>query len=81
MKVKLELFSVYRGVIGDKEIEIEIKSNARIKDVIQLLINKCPSLKKFIKYAIFSINREYADENSRIRKGDTIAIFAPIGGG
>ncbi len=81
MKVKIALFSVYREAVGEKEIEIEIGDDAKIKDVVQLLVERYPSLRKLIEYAIFSINYEYADENSRIREGDTIAIFPPIGGG
>ena len=37
MKIKIELFSVYREAIGEKEIEIEIKDDAKIKDIIQFL--------------------------------------------
>lgn len=81
MKIKIELFSVYREAIGEKEIEIEIKDDAKIKDIIQFLTKKYPSIRKFIGYAIFSINHEYADENRSVKEGDEIAIFPPIGGG
>ena len=40
MKIKVELFSVYREAIGEKEIEIEIKDGAKIKDIIQFLTKK-----------------------------------------
>ncbi|MCD6572838.1 MAG: MoaD/ThiS family protein [Thermoplasmata archaeon] len=78
MKIKIELFSVYREAIGEKEIEI--KDDAKIKDIIQFLTKKYPSIRKFIGYAIFSINHEYADENRSVKGGDEIAIFPPIGG-
>ena len=81
MRVKIKLFSVFREAVGKKEIELSMEKNCRVRDVIHMLGEEYPAIKKFIEFAIVSINHEYADENSLVKNGDEIAIFPPIGGG
>ena len=81
MKIRMEFFSVYREAVGKKEIEITLKKSLTINELIQKLIDDYPMLNKFIKFAIFSLNQEYARGDEILKDGDNVAIFPPIGGG
>ncbi len=81
MKVKVELFSVFRDAVGEKEIEFEINDDATIKDLLEAMAEKYPAIKKYIKFAVISKNYKWAKETEILKEGDIIAIFPPIGGG
>lgn len=74
MKVRIKLFATLRN-FGPEEQEIEVPENATIEDVIKLL--KLPEKIPLLRI----VNGEHRNLNYRLKEGDVIALFPPIGGG
>ena len=78
MKIKVKFFSSHRDAVGEKEIEVEIKENSSLNDLLEMLSEKYPKLKELKGYTVLSLNHRYADGNSRMKEGDEVAIFPPL---
>jgi len=81
MRIKVKFFSSHRDAVGKKEIEVEIKENSSINDLLEMLSENYPKLKELTDYTVLSLNHRYADGNEIIKEGDEVAIFPPLEGG
>lgn len=81
MKVTVKLFARLRELVGKPTLECHIADNATISDLIQNLQAEFPKLNGAIPQTIVSVNREFADPQTRLVEGDEVAIFPPVSGG
>jgi len=81
MKVKVKFFSSHRNVVGEKEIEMDVKEGSRVHELVDMLMKKYPGLKKLSEYTVLSLNHRYAEGKEILKEGDEVAIFPPIEGG
>src|SRR5512134_3406333 len=81
MKVTVKLFARLREVVGTPSLERHVADNATISDLIQNLQVEFPKLAGVIPQTIVSVNREFADLQTRLAEGDEVAIFPPVSGG
>lgn len=91
-KCVIGLFGLPQEIASEHEVEIELRDEARLTDVIVALRQKIPKLEgpvicdgedKLTEYYAFNINgRFYTDDKEiRIRNGDNVALLAlPTGG-
>ncbi len=79
MKVEVQFFARCREIVGEKQKELEVEEGMRIKDIIDLLINEYPELKK-VKL-IASLNHKYAELEEKLKDKDEVAVFPPVSGG
>ncbi len=79
MKVEVRFFARCREIVGEEQKELEVEEGMRIKDIIDLLIQEHPDLKK-VK-SIVSLNHKYASLNERLKDKDEVAVFPPVSGG
>ncbi len=79
MKIELRFFARCRGIVGEKQKEMEVEEDARIKDIVDLLIKEHPDLKK--AKLIVSLNHNYASLNEKLKDKDEVALFPPVSGG
>ena len=81
MKINLKLFSVYRDIVGSKEMTMDVVPGTTLVDLLESLLNRYPRLKPLAKSVVLAVNRDFADSKTRLREGDEVALMPPIGGG
>jgi molybdopterin converting factor subunit 1 len=81
--VKVKLFAGFREQVKKSQIEIKIEGEATLSKFVDLLIEEYPELGKLFDNgnAIIAVNREVADENTKVKDEDEVAIFPPVSGG
>ena len=91
-KCVIGLFGLPHEIAGEHKVEVELRDEASLTDVIAALRRKIPKLEglviragkdKLTEYYAFNINgRFYTDDKEiRIRSGDHVALLALATGG
>jgi molybdopterin converting factor small subunit len=91
-KCIIGLYGLPRGIVGGHQIEVELKDETSLIDVIAALRRALPKLEgpviltgkdKLTEHYAFNINgRFYTDDKEiRIRSGDNVALLALAAGG
>lgn len=80
MSITILFFGMATDLAGKSSDSIIIDEEMSLNSFKELLFQKYPNLKNMHQFAI-AINEEYAEENSIIKSGDTIAIIPPVSGG
>ncbi len=89
MKVRFKLFSIFREEAGTSEIEVLLPDGATILDAVKELASVKPRLKERLLNGDGTLKRGFhlmRDErwpkpDEKVRDGDLIVIFPPVGGG
>lgn len=81
MKVTVKLFARLRELAGTHTLERHVAENTTITELIQNLQTEFPKLTEVIPRTIISVNREFANPQTRLMEGDEVAIFPPVSGG
>ncbi len=81
MKSRIRAFSLHREAIGNDEIEVDVGGPIDIGGLLELLDGRYPELKRLKGMTIASINHRYADPKAKLKDGDEVAFFPPVGGG
>jgi len=81
MKITVKFFAGHRDAVGKEKFEMNVKKDAIINDVMNSLIKRYPALEQLKDYTIASLNHSYAKLNEKLKEGDELAFFPPVGGG
>ncbi|MEW5957429.1 MAG: MoaD family protein [Chloroflexota bacterium] len=81
MRVTIKLFARLREVVGASTLEREMMDNATVADVMSALQSEFPKLAQIAPRTIVSVNKEFADDKTRVADGDEVAFFPPVSGG
>lgn len=81
MKVRVRLFSIAREITGSSDLALDLGAEAVAKDVLDLLQEDHPALRKWKRSLRLAVNREYVSENHRLSEGDEVAVIPPVSGG
>ncbi len=91
MKVKLRPWGVFQEIIGERELSMDVPENSTIRSLLDHLANKHsqkfrdelfqPGGRTIKPYIKILLNGHGAEVGSRLREGDVVAIFPPVGGG
>ncbi len=80
MKIKMLYFAEVKRIV--KKNSEQIKFNGKnCRDLEKVLLATYPSVSKVLKNSMFSVNLEYAQEDTSLKDGDTVAIIPPVEGG
>jgi molybdopterin synthase catalytic subunit len=82
MTVTVRLFAILRERAGRDSVEIELPEGATVGDAFERLA-AAPGLAELVERMPLrmAVNREYANEGTRISAGDELAVIPPISGG
>jgi len=91
-KCIIGLYGLPRGIVNGHQVEVELKDEAGLTDVIAALRSKIPKLEgpviragedKLTEHYAFNINgRFYMDDKEiRVRSGDKVGLLALAAGG
>ncbi|MDI6917898.1 MAG: MoaD/ThiS family protein [Thermoplasmatales archaeon] len=81
MKITVKFFAGHREAVGKEKIEMNVKKDATVNDVLNSLIKRYPNLEELKEYTIVSRNHKYAKLNEKLKERDELAFFPPVGGG
>ena len=81
MKIKVLLFGACREVAGTDEFDLELSDPAVAADAWTSMAGRFPALGRFERSALLAVNEQHAPKETRLKEGDTVAIFPPVSGG
>ena len=80
-KVNILFFATIRTRAKRSSLELDIKADATVADLKEILINQIPALEASLHHTLVSIDREFAFDEDIIPEGAEIALFPPVSGG
>jgi molybdopterin synthase catalytic subunit len=80
--VRVRLFAILRERAGSEAVEVELPERATVSDALAALAER-PGLDELLSRlpVRMAVNREYADEGTRLDQGDELALIPPVSGG
>jgi molybdopterin converting factor subunit 1 len=81
MKLRLLFFAGHREVLGAVSKSFEMPDGATVKDLFEALAGKYPALKGLEERTIIAVNRDQVDWDRKLKEGDEVAFYPPVGGG
>ncbi len=80
MKIRFLFFASIREAAQRNEIGLDFPGT-RVVEAISHLQNQFPDIADKINKAQVAVNEEYADRDTELKEGDTIALIPPVSGG
>lgn len=80
-RVKVLLFATLRDYVGARSVEIEIPTQATIRDLEEQLVAAYPRLGVVRNSMMAAINREFAADDQVVPEDAEVAFFPPVSGG
>ena len=80
-KVNILFFATIRTRAKRSSLELDIKADATVADLKEILITQIPALEASLHHTLVSINREFAFDEDIIPEDAEIALFPPVSGG
>ena len=80
MKTRIRMFAGLKDFF-DKEMELEVSTNATIAELKDRLVIDRPEAKELIGLCRFACGTEFVDETHTIQEEDTISFLPPSSGG
>jgi len=81
MRLKLRFFASHREAMGSERLTMEMPEGATVGQLLDKLAGDYPGLKKLAEHTIVAVNREQVERGHRLRDGDEVALYPPVGGG
>ena len=81
MKVKVLLFAAVREAAGRDTLEIELRDEARVVDVIDAVGKAVPSVASLMPACRVAIDSCYASADARVPATGEVALIPPVSGG
>lgn len=81
--VTIKLFAVYREKAKTDSIKIDIKQDMPVKDVLEIVKERVPSIKDLIVKGrgMLAVNQDIARLDTVVKDGDEVALIPPVSGG
>ena len=81
MKVDVLYFATLRDLTGQRREKLEVPDGSTIGDLKGSLGERGERIALALETALFSINREFAFMEERLKEGDEVGVFPPVSGG
>lgn len=79
--VRVLLFDVLRREIGEREIALEVASNATGVDLLDALAAAHESVARHRPTIRLAVNQRYVPFETGLEDGDEVALITPVSGG
>lgn len=81
MKVRIELFAVFRDMAGQGHITLEFDHPPNITSLKSRLQSMWPHHSDLLCKSRFAVNNQFRDDHYVIESGDETALIPPVSGG
>ena len=81
MKCEVLLFAQIRDAVGRDRLEIELPVGAKVRDALDALASKHEAIAKTRSQLAVAVDERYANTETVLREGCTIALIPPVSGG
>jgi MoaD family protein len=81
MKIKVLAFAHLREITGSAEFSLELDEGSSGEDLLNILEDKFPDMKKIRRFLKLSMNGAYIVPKTEITDGSEVAVFPPVSGG
>lgn len=75
------LFAAVAERVGARRLLVDVAPGDRVRDVRERLVQAHPQLAAFLPSLRYAVNEEYADEETPVPPGATLALIPPVSGG
>ncbi|MEL4898554.1 MoaD/ThiS family protein [Crocosphaera sp. Alani8] len=79
--VTIKLFAIYQEVYGVPELIRKFPLETTVSDVLSIIIQEHPQLKKWQSVTRFSINYQFVEADAKLEDGDELVFIPPVSGG
>lgn len=79
--ITIKLFAIYQEVYGVSELKRQFTSGTTVSDVLLMIIEEHPQLKKWQSITRFSINYQFVEAEAQLQDGDELVFIPPVSGG
>lgn len=80
MTVRVLLFASYADAIGAPEVRIDLPNGARVRDVLDRVLELAAG-KRVPRKPMIAVNQRYATPDHPVLASDEVAIIPPVAGG
>jgi len=81
MNVHVQFFSRLRELAGVSEMEIDVRKDATIADLLEILYSRTPALRDWDKSILVAAGVEFVGRDYILQSDDRISIMPPVQGG
>jgi molybdopterin converting factor subunit 1 len=81
MTVTVLLFASLAQEAGARRVDIEWAEGATVGGIRDRLVALHPGLARFVETLVYAVNEDYADEDTAVPAGATVALIPPVSGG
>mgnify|MGYP001159520412 FL=1 len=81
MKVTVKTFAALRDIIGSANVEIDVSSDATVREVLRAVNELYPKMDKIASQIMIAVNMEYVDLDHAVHQNDEVALIPPVSGG
>ena len=81
MKVTVKTFAALRDIIGTANVEIDVSSDASVREVLRVDNELYPKMDKIASQIMIAVNMEYVDLDHTVHQNDEVALIPPVSGG
>lgn len=81
MNVTVLLFASVAEAAGERRIVLDAPDGARVVDIRDSLLERYPALERFAPNLMYAVNEEYAELDTAVEEGATVALIPPVSGG
>lgn len=81
IQVNVKFFAAPREALGTGEMTLSIPASATVQDLLNILVERHPSLREYMASLSVAVNRTYVSEETNLQDGDEVACLPPMAGG
>lgn len=81
MPVRVLLFAALRDAAGAREVSVDVAPGSSVAELRDALARGYPALAPLLGNSAVAVNEEYADGDTRLQSGDSVALIPPVSGG
>jgi molybdopterin converting factor small subunit len=81
MKVRVQLFSHLRDLVGTSRAEVDLAENATVCNLLAELYERFPALRAHDQSILIAAGLEFVDRNYKLQNEEEIAVMPPVQGG
>lgn len=81
MLITVKLFASYRDLLGEDDLQIEMRDGGTVGEALEVLRENYPALSEQGYSPLTACNLEHVSKSHVMQDGDELAIFPPVSGG